>query len=258
VAKLAAKNSSILDALLPKEVIPTHSLARLNIVNLKTRVLQALADKCHQHVFSCVTKQWNETTDTRLALYDQAYKDLSNLVNDLDQATDVTLYDNSSLVNFENTLEAIYKKSLRPAEKLTAFTFTFNISVLNWYDNYADPPPYGTNGLIATFTIDPNHEDTVGTAVTMTSQPHLDDGHSNCRHFYGTFHANYQAGVLSVHQYWNRICGSSGSTPTVKFYPGGDTEGSTDYDETLRTKYSINVIYGSESYTGPEYCTAMH
>ena len=46
VAELATKNSSIFDALQPKEVIPTHSLARLNSVNMKTRALQALADKC--------------------------------------------------------------------------------------------------------------------------------------------------------------------------------------------------------------------
>lgn len=205
-----------------------------------------------------MTKQWNEGTNTRLALYDQAFKDLSKLVNDLDQATEATLYDSSSLVNFENRLEAIYQKSLRPAEKLTPFTFTFTIRVLDWYDDYADPPPHGTNGLTATFTIDPNHEDTVGCPVIMTQQPSLDNGHSNCRHFYGKFYAKYQAEVLSVYQWWNRVCGSQGNTPTVEFHPGGDTEGSTDFDSTVRTKYSIDVTYGSEGYTGREYCSAMH
>ena len=146
---------------------------------------------------------------------------------------------------------------LKQAEKLTPFTFTFTSRVLNWYNDYADPPPYGTNNLEATFTIDPNHEETVESSVAMTSVPDLDNGHSNCRHFYGKFYASYQNEVLSVKQWWNRVCGSQGMTAPVLFHPGGDIQGSTDFDSTVRTKYSFDVKYGSET-AGGSYCAAVH
>ena len=81
----------------------------------------------------------------------------------------------------------------------------------------------------------------------MTQEPALDNGHSNCRHFYGKFYASYQNEELSVHQWWNQVCGSQGTTTLVTFHPGGDTKGSTDFDDTVCTKYSFTVKYRSES-----------
>ena len=246
IAQLAARHTPIIDALMPKKIITSHTLARLNNLNMKTRVLLAMADKCHQNVFSCVTKQWNEPTDTRLALYTGAFNALTKFVNTLDN-TNETVLDGTALLNLEKKLEDIYQTWIKPAEKVTPFTFTFNIRVLNKYDHYADPPPSGTNNLVATFTIDPNHEDTVSAAVKMTQEPHLDNGHANCRHFYGIFHASYQAEVLSVSQWWNRVCGSKGTTSSITFHPGGDTGGSEDFDNIVRTVYSIDVKYGSST-----------
>ena len=46
--------------------------------------------------------------------------------------------------------------------------------------------------------------------------------------------------------------------PVFFFHPGGDTEGSTDFDDTVRTKYSFTVKYDMTYKTNNQfYCAAL-
>ena len=222
---------------------------------MKTRTFVNVADKCHHNVFSCVTKQWNEPTATRQKYYTSALKNLTELQDRVDRVTEADLADTHIVLEFETLLENIYLTWLKPAEALTPFSFTFTIRVLNWYDDYSDPPPYGTNGQTGTFTIDPNHEDT-GNEIVWAIQPQIDDGHSNCRHFYGNFHASYKTEELFVWQTWTRVCGSDATTEKVTFHPEGYTDGTADYDGTVRTVYSFVVTYQVQCTETDGFCAA--
>ena len=243
VTDAIAGDPQIIRILTPQVSIPPHVLARMNNVIMRTRMLLKLADKCHRNVFGCVTKQWDEPTAGRQKLYTKAVQNLTDFQSKVDQANEQTLADPRAVLRFQQQLEDIYLKWLKPAEALTAFTFQFNIRVLNWYDDYQDPPPYGTNNLKGNFKIDPNRENTEQT-ITWATKPQIDNGHANCRHFYGHFLASYKDAQLSVSQIWSRVCGSSDKTVgPVVFYPGGDNSGTTDYDDTVRTAYSFTVKY---------------
>ena len=255
VTDMIPQNPQIVKALSPNVTIAASILSRLNNLIMKTRTLVNVADKCHHNVFSCVTKQWNEPTATRQKYYTGALKNLTELQDRVDRVTEADLADTHIVLEFETLLENIYLTWLKPAEALTPFEFTFTIRVLNWYDDYSDPPPYGTNGQTGTFTIDPNHEDT-GNEIVWAIQPQIDDGHSNCRHFYGNFHASYKTEELFVWQTWTRVCGSSATTEKVTFYPGGDNKGTADYDGTVRTVYSFVVTYQDQCTETDGFCAA--
>ena len=243
IADLADENPNITKVLLPGYYVSPSVLGRMNNVIMKTRTLVEQCDKCHANVFSCTTKQWNEPTEKREALYTAALHDLTIFQNKIHQVTEATLADMEAVLHFEQELENIYLKYLRPAEKVTPFTFKFNIRVLNYYDDYHDPPPYGTHGVTGSFKINPNREDTVNSEIQWNTQPKLDNGHSNCRHFNGKFFVSYKANVLYVWQWWNRVCGDEATTGRVGYYPGGDPGGTSDYDGTVRTVFSFTVDY---------------
>lgn len=244
---LAQNNTNIIEAMSPNHTILPNTLDRMNNVIMKSKTLLKKAEKCHHNVFSCVTKQWNESTTARDAYYTSATENLTIFQSKIDKITQATL-NSDTVLQFEKELDDIYQTWLKPAEALTSFTFTFKIRVLNWYDDYADPPPYGTNGLTGSFTINPNYQDTINQAIEWATKPQIDNGHSNCRHFYGNFYASYQADTLTVWQVWNRVCGSyNQKTSTVIFQPGGDNEGTTDYDDTVRTIYSFSVTYAAKA-----------
>lgn len=243
IAALAEQNQNITKALLPKYYVSPNVLARMNNIIMKTKTLVQQCDKCHSNVFSCTSKQWNEPVEKRRAYYTNALHDLTVFQNEIQQVTEATLADMEAVLHYEQELENIYLKYLRPAEKVTPFVFHFNIRVLTDYDNYEDPPPSGTNGATGSFIIDPNHEDTVSNEKEWPTQPQLDNGHSNCRHFYGKFYASYKANVLYVWQWWNRVCGAETTTSKVAYYPGGNPGGTSDYDDTVRTVFSFRVEY---------------
>merc|ERR1712157_130888 len=92
--------------------------------------------------------------------------------------------------------------------------------------------------------IDPNHQDTERAPINWEGPLSLDNGHANCRHFFGTFKANYQDEKLKVWQWWKRVCGPEGTCDAAAFQPGGDMHGSADFDARVRTKYSFAVTYG--------------
>jgi len=246
IADLVPNNSDIVQALTPNNTVLPNTLDRMNKVISQSKILLNKAAKCNQNVFSCVTKQWNESTTARETYYTKATEELTIYQNSIDKNTQATLTPDTVL-QFEQQLESIYQTWLKPAEALTAFTFAFTIRVLNWYDDYADPPPSGTNGLKGSFTINPNYQDTVNQEIVWNTKPQIDDGHSNCRHFYGNFFASFKNDTLNVWQIWNRVCGSSNEhTETLPFQPGGDSGGTTDYDDTVRTIYSFEVTYASD------------
>jgi len=239
IAKLAQQNPKIYTALRPKVSITPDILSRINNIVMKTKTLVQLANKCHENVFSCMTKQWNEPVAMREVYYTNALLNLTVFQNDVQQIIKATVADHEAVLHFEQRLEAIYLKWLRPAEALTSFVFTFTIRVLNKYDHWADPPPKGTRGLIATFTIDPNHEDT-SKDIPWTKTPQIDNGHHGTHHYQGYFYASFKADVLTVCQYWNK---HKRWTPNVLFHPGGDSGAKVYYDNSVATVYTFTVTY---------------
>ena len=244
IADLAHENPNITKILLPEYHVAPNVLGRMNNIIMKTKTLVQQSDKCHANVFSCSTKQWNEPTEKKEALYTAALHDLTIFQKKIHQVTEATLADMEAVFHFEQELENIYLKHLRPAEKVTPFTFNFEIRVLNDYDKYRDPPRVGTKNETGSFPINPNRQDTLNSEIQWNTQPQLDNGHSNCRHFYGKFYASYKANVLYVWQVWNRVCGGKNKkTKKVKYHPGGNSDGTSDYARTVRTAFSFTVDY---------------
>ena len=139
IAALAQKNPNISKVLLPEYYVSPNVLGRMNSIIMKTKTLVEQSDKCHSNVFSCATKQWNEPTGKRESYYTNALHDLTTFQNEIHQVTEATLVDMEAVLRFEQELEKIYLKWLRPAEKLTPFIFHFKIRVLT-YDDYHPPP----------------------------------------------------------------------------------------------------------------------
>ncbi len=242
ITSLAAENSDINKFLTPKEPLLPNILARFNDVYMTTNIYYQHAIKCSTDIFSCVTRQWNETTNVRRAYYKNATDQLLKFRNELDKVTQNTLVSKpDAVLAMENKLQDIYETYLKPAKALTPFTFVFSIKVTSSYDDYNSYD--GATDLTGKeFRIDPNYEDTEN-KIEWAINPGLDNGHSNCRHFYGHFYAEYQTNILSVWMNWIRVCGSKKDTGKTTFHPGGDSTGSIDYDGTVRTEFSFDVKY---------------
>merc|ERR1740138_448627 len=222
-------------------------LERFDALHGKTVVLLNKAEKCHRNVYACITRQWDEPLEHRAALFETAADSLRLLRHTLESMDEKNLCDHDNLLKFETKLQDIIGKWLMPAEALSAFTFHFYGAVASSHDHWSTRK--GTHFSNVELTVDPNRMN-VNQKIWMKAEPRLDNGHGNCRHYFGTFYAYYQAGKLNVYQKWHHRCHAHDhTTSTQTFLPGGSQSAQEQWD-AVRAEYHFTVSY--ENRTGSE------
>lgn len=172
----------------------------------------------------------------RLHLLESLNVELDNVMAQVSNITEKEVAKEGTILQLKEHLDNLEQHLLKPALKLVPIHFSIDIAVSSDYDDYV---PNNKQ----------HHEMTINPSLPQNQTKyllHLDNGHSNCRHFYGDLTIEYvdsgEFPELHFDSRWTRVCGSKGnSTSFILKSSSEGGKGTLEYDNTIRVDISVSV-----------------